>query len=132
MSARAAIRQGRKLAESLMCDTITIDRVTGVETDPMTGRDTPTLERVYEGKGKVQSYEGYEASREVIEHSSVVQRMSIHIPVDAYRCSVGDVVEIVDSEMDPLLIGREFRVTQEAPFKTYATAYRIFVDFKAE
>ena len=40
-------------------------------------------------------------------------------------------VEILESG-DPLLVGREYRITQEAPFKTHATAYRLFVDFKAE
>lgn len=122
---------GRRAAERLMTDHIVINRVTGSSVDPLTGEDVPELVQVYEGKGKLQSFEGHEGSREVIAHSSVVQRMSIHLPVDSYRSSVGDVVRIVHSS-DPLLVGRDYRVTQEAPFKTHATAYRIFVDFKAE
>lgn len=132
MSARAAIVQGRRLAESLMLDQVTIDRVKGVETDPMTGKDTPIYERVYEGKGKVQSFAGYEAAKEVIAHSSVIQRMAVHIPVGSYRCSVGDVITLIESDVDPLLEGRQFRVTQEVPYKTFSTAYRIYVDFKAD
>lgn len=132
MSALAAIKQGRRLAETLMLDTVVIDRVTGVEVDPMTGQDTPTYERLYEGKGKVQSFAAYEESKEVIEHSSVVQRMSIHIPVGAYRCSVGDIITVTHSGVDPFLEGREFRVTQEVPYKSWATSYRIYVDFKAD
>lgn len=131
MSAEAAILAGRAAAESLMTDRVEITRVTGVEVDPLTGEDAATTEVVYEGVGKLQSFEAHEASREVILHSSVVQRMSVHLPVGPYRSSVGDVVRIVDSG-DPLLVGREYRITQEAPFKTHATAYRLFVDFKAE
>ena len=131
MTVMSALRSGRRAAERLMTDLVEIRRVVGSAVDPLTGRDEAELVVVYEGKAKLQSFEGYEASREVIAHSSVVQRMSIHLPVDSYRSSVGDVVRIVRSS-DPLLVGREYRVTQEAPFKTHATAYRIFVDFKAE
>lgn len=131
MTVMSALRSGRRAAERLMTDLVEIRRVVGSAVDPLTGRDEAELVVVYEGKAKLQSFEGYEASREVIAHSSVVQRMSIHLPVDSYRSSVGDVVRIVHSS-DPLLVGREYRVTQEAPFKTHATAYRIFVDFKAE
>lgn len=129
--ARAALLRGRRRAEALMQDQCTISRVVGETMDEI-GRVVPVTETVYEGPCKVQSYEGYEESREVIAHSAVVQRMSIHIPVGAYRCSVGDVLTLEKSFMDPLLEGRKFRITQEAPFKTFATAYRIFVDFKAE
>lgn len=131
MSVNAAVLAGRALAESLMTDVVRIARVVDVHVDPLTGEDEAVTETVYEGIGKLQSYEAHEASREVILHSAVVQRMSIHLPVGPYRSSVGDVVEILESG-DPLLVGREYRITQEAPFKTHATAYRLFVDFKAE
>lgn len=132
MSAEAALLQGRAMAESLMTDLVRITRVVDVHVDPLTGADVPATETVYEGIGKLQSFEGHEASREVILHSSVVQRMSVHLPVGSYRSSVGDVLRVVASHVDPMLDGREFRVTQEAPYRTWATAYRIFVDFKAE
>ena len=132
MSAVSTLLRGRERAERLMIDRVEISRVTRVEVDPLTGEDSPTRVVVYQGPAKLQSYEGHEASREVILHSSVVQRMSVHLPVGAYRSSVGDVLRVVASHVDPMLDGREFRVTQEAPYKTMATAYRIFVDFKAE
>ena len=132
MSAESALLQGRAMAESLMTDRVEILRVVGVEVDPLTGEDTPAHKVVYSGVGKITSYEAHEASREVILHSSVVQRMSVHIPVGSYRSSVGDVVRIIESRMDPMLEGREFRITQEAPYRSYSTAYRIFIDFKAE
>ena len=132
MSAVSTLLRGRERAERLMVDRVEISRVTGVEVDPLTGEDSPTHEVVYSGVGKITSYEAHEASREVIMHSSVVQRMSVHLPVGSYRSSVGDVLRVVASHVDPMLDGREFRVTQEAPYRTWATAYRIFVDFKAE
>lgn len=132
MSAVSTLLRGRERAERLMVDRVEISRVTGMEVDPLTGEDVPTHEVVYSGVGKITSYEAYEASREVIMHSSVVQRMSVHLPVGSYRSSVGDVLRVVASHVDPMLDGREFRVTQEAPYRTWATAYRIFVDFKAE
>ena len=132
MSAVSTLLRGRERAERLMVDRVEISRVTGVEVDPLTGEDVPTHEVVYSGVGKITSYEAHEASREVIMHSSVVQRMSVHLPVGSYRSSVGDVLRVVASHVDPMLDGREFRVTQEAPYKSMATAYRIFVDFKAE
>lgn len=126
------VKTARRAAEQLMLDQITIDRPVKTVVDPDTGKDVHEYERVYEGPSKLQSYEGYEESKEVVLHSAVVQRMSIHLPVGSYRASVGDVVTIVHSEIDPMLDGRNYRITQEAPFKTYASAYRIFVDYKAE
>lgn len=131
MSAEAALAAGRRAARTLMTDTVQIRRVVGLSVDPMTGEDSPEYVTVYEGPAKLQSYEGYEQSKEVVEHSATIQRMTLHIPVGAYKSAVGDVVVFTGSR-DELLAGREFRVTQEAPFKTHATAYRIFVDFKAE
>ena len=128
----SALRSGRRAAERLMTDLVEIRRVVGTAVDPLTGRDEAEFVVVYEGKAKLSSFEGHEASREVILHSSVVQRMSVHLPVGSYRSSVGDVVRVVASHVDPMLEGREFRITQEAPYRTWATAYRIFVDFKAE
>ena len=121
----------RGFAEERMTDVWEVRRVTDLETDPLTGVDTPVTEVVYTGKGRLQSFAGNEQSREVIEHSSVVQRMSIHLPVGDYRPRVGDIAKCVESVEDPNIVGTEYRMAQDAPFKTVATAYRVFVDFKA-
>lgn len=131
MAVMSAVAAGRLAAERLMVDKWEVRRVTRVETDPLTGKDKPVTEVVYVGKGRLQSFEGYEQSRTVVEHSSVIQRMSIHLPIGEYRPKVGDVALCIESA-DPNLVGTEYRMTQDAPFKTYATAYRVFVDFKAE
>lgn len=128
MSARAAIMQGRRMAERLMVDSWVVYRLDMDDVDPLTGEAVRTT--VYEGKGRLQSYEGYEQTPEVIGHTSTVQRMSLHLPIGPYRPQVGHVAVCVES-LDPNLVGTQYRMTQDAPFKTHATAYRVFVDFEA-
>ena len=128
MSARAAIMQGRRMAESLMVDRWRVYKLDMDDVDPLTGEAVRVI--VYEGKAKLTSYEGYEQTPEVIGHTSTVQRMSLHLPVGPYRPQVGHVAVCVES-LDPNLIGTQYRMTQDAPFKTFATAYRVFVDFEA-
>ena len=128
MSARAAIMQGRRMAERLMVDSWVIYKLDMNDVDPLTGEAVRVT--VYEGKGRLQSYEGYEQTPEVIGHTSTVQRMSLHLPVGPYRPQVGHVAVCVES-LDTNLIGTQYRMTQDAPFKTFATAYRVFVDFEA-
>lgn len=128
MSARAAVMQGRRMAESLMVDRWEIFSLDPDDVDPLTGEAARVT--VYEGKGKLTSYEGYESNPESVGHTATIQRMSLHIPVGPYRPLVGHVAVCVES-FDPNLVGTEYRVTQDAPFKSLATAYRAFVDFKA-
>lgn len=128
MSARAAIMQGRRMAESLMVDRWVVYKLDMDDVDPLTGEAVRAI--VYEGKGKLQSWEGYEQNTESVGHTSTIQRLSLHLPVTSYRPQVGHVAVCVDS-LDPNLIGTEYRISQDAPFKTFSTAYRVFVDFKA-
>ena len=128
MSARAAIMQGRRMAERLMVDSWVVYRLDTNDVDPLTGEAARVT--VYEGKGKLQSWEGYEQNTESVGHTSTIQRLSLHLPVTSYRPQVGHVAVCIDS-LDPSLIGTEYRISQDAPFKTFSTAYRVFVDFKA-
>ena len=128
MSARAAIMQGRRMAESLMVDKWVVYKLDMNDVDPLTGEAVRVT--VYEGKGKLQSWEGYEQNTESVGHTSTIQRLSLHLPVTEYRPQVGHVAVCVES-LDPNLVGTEYRISQDAPFKTFSTAYRVFVDFKA-
>ena len=130
--ATAALLRGRRKAEALMHTKCVIRRVTGETTDRETGKVVPVYSDMYTGKCKMQSYEGYEQEKNTAGTSVTVQRMSCHLPVGAYRVNVGDIVEITGSRIDPMLVGRKFRITQEAPFKSFATAYRVFVDYIAD
>ncbi|MBM7530441.1 DUF6093 family protein [Brevibacterium luteolum] len=141
MSARraaAALMRGRRAAKALMVDRCTISRVTGETTDRTTGKVVPLTEQIYPNEDypvgccKLTSYEGYEAEQESAGADMTEQRMSIHLPVGSVRVNVGDIVEITYADLDPLLVGRTYRISQEAPFRTYSTAYRIFVDYIAD
>ena len=127
-NAISALRAGRLAAEALMIDRWRVYRLYTEQVDPLTGEAVREL--VYDGKAKLTSWEGYEQNAEVVGHTATIQRLSLHLPVTAYRPQVGDVAVCVDS-LDLNLVGTEYRVSQDAPFRTYSTAYRVFVDFKA-
>lgn len=119
----AALASGRAAAERLMTDTCTVGRP-GDVTDDVTGEAQTVV--VYEGRCKVQTYEGYEQNPTAGGAVLTVQRYRVDLPV-SFRPEAGDVVTIVASQTDPRLVGKTYRVT--APFnKTYATASRCFVD----
>lgn len=126
--ASAALRRGRRLAESMMILRCRIDRVTGETTDRVTGKSTPLLVTVYEGRCKITSYEGYEQEADVAGSATTTQRLSIHLPVGKFNSHVGDVVTITRSPLDDRLVGASYRLAQQAPFRTFATADRIFID----
>lgn len=122
------VRAGRAAAERLMLDQIGIRRPTGATvTDPVTLKVTRVYDVIYEGKAKLQTYEGHEVTRDVVSATDVQQRSSVHFPVGALRTKPGDVVTVLSS-VDTLLVGRSYRIVQDYPVKTHATAYRVFVD----
>ncbi len=123
----AAMRAGRRRAESLMgTSEWLVERATG-ETELVDYEPVPVREVIYEGKGKLQTYEGHERPVPVGPSTMVEQRSSIHFPVGSFLSKPGDLATCTKS-LDPLLVGRQFRITQTYPVKEYATAYRVFVD----
>lgn len=127
MGAMRAVRRGRQMAERLMIDTWRIDRPTGKMVTNPDFTVTPELVTVYEGKGKLQTFEGHETTVTAAAGTVSVQRSSLHVPVGALRSQPGDIATCVTS-LDPLLEGRRFRIVQDYPVKTMATSYRMFVD----
>jgi hypothetical protein len=123
-----AVMRGRRAAERNMTDRCVIRRPTGeTTTDPVTYEVTPVYEVVYEGRCKYQTYQAYESSRESAGATVTTQRSTLHLPVGALRTLPGDVVTCVAS-VDPLMVGSSARIAQEAPSKSHATAYRVFID----
>lgn len=117
--------------------TCRIERLTGrTTTDRETGKVISEKELVYEGCCKITTYEGHEQERDVAGYTATIQRLSIHIPVAAetqgigvYQPRVGDIIAITDTDgIDDRLLDMQFRMAQEAPYRTYATADRIFID----
>ena len=119
MTAATAQAAGRRMAESLMVDTCTIDRITGTTTDA-NGREIPTYADPppYAGRCKIQTYEPYEQTPEVGSSTPTVQRYSLHVPIDAGPFEVGDVATVGS---------RIFRIGG-LHGKTFQTAQRLLAD----
>lgn len=124
VSAVDAALRGRLAAESLMQDTCTASRPTGVlVTDPVTGVDTPEMVPVYTGPCKVQQTISQASNPAAGGHAFTVQDVRWDTPVTAGPFAVGDVVTMTSSALDPQLAGRAFRVI-ETFHKSGATAQR--------
>ena len=122
----AAVLSGRLAAERLMTTEVVITRAgEGDMVDPVTGERERV--EVYSGKAKLTSYEAHESASLSGGRVITTQRMTLHVPVGSYEAQVGDLATVTDST-DPLLVGRQVRITQQAPYKEHATAYRCFVD----
>ena len=129
MVSRGSLARGRKRANQLMRCTVSVSRPTGrTVTDPETFKDTQEVTPVWSGRGKVQSYEAHEQNSDVAGSQVTVVRTRVDVPVGAFTARPDDVVRVVASPDDPLLEGRVYRVAGVAPYKSMATAYRIFVD----
>ena len=128
------VAQGRAAAERLMTDRCVVRRATGrTVTNPATFEVVREYAVIYgpaspkSGQCKVQAYEAFEQEREVAAATAVINRVRVDFPVGAAAFKPGDVVTIIESA-DPLLTGRHLRLTVEAPYKTHATAYRVFAE----
>lgn len=122
----ALLQQARMAAAALMTASCQVHRKTGTRRDG--ARIVALWELVYEGRCKMQTYEGHERTvGAATDATAVEQRSAIHVPVGAFRPMPGDVATITAST-DPLMVGRLWRITQQYPVKEHATAYRAFVD----
>lgn len=128
MTAAAAVRSGRRLAESLMIDACTVKAVTGVTPDPLSGADVPTYSApIYTGKCKVQGLDPLERTQTAAGGAFTMQRYRIDVPVGAFIPATRQIITITAATLDPNLAGREFRVVALL-HKTFATAYRLGVE----
>lgn len=122
----SALPAMRAMAESLMTAQCVVRRKAGERRDGV--RLVVQWEKVYEGRCKLQTYEGHERTAAGSASTSLVeQRSSVHFPVGAFLPNPGDVVQLTAST-DRLLLGRIWRITQRYPVKEHATSYRAFVD----
>jgi len=130
----AALLELRAQAESLMLDTCTVGNPTGTITNETTGVVTVTYTNVYGptiapyyGKFKMQSTTGAPANPTVGGATFTVLRSEAHFPVGAFTPDDGQVVRPTAVVLDPLLVGRVFRVVSLL-HKSMATAYRLGVE----
>lgn len=135
MRISGTLRRGRRWAEQLMTDRCVVRRPTGkYVTDPVTLKDVPELEVVYhpdaephKGRMKVQAYEAFEQERESAGLTQIINRVRVDFPVGSAHFMPNDIVTVLES-YDPRLVGRHLRLTVEAPYKTHASAYRVFAE----
>lgn len=121
------LAQGRAAAESLMVDTCTIRRRTGVTTNDLSGVTTPTYAPVYTGPCRVQvSGTGAMGQRtDVGETSQVILRVELQLPVaTSTGVQRADEVTLTTSANDPDLLGRTWLV-HDLAHKTHATSRRL-------
>ncbi|HHU10584.1 MAG TPA: hypothetical protein GXZ60_11305 [Intrasporangiaceae bacterium] len=127
----AALPDMRAAAESLMTATWQIERQRVEDGRPVVAvvnhKSLPVRDVIYEGRAKLQTYEGHEVALPAGPSTVVQQRMALHLPAHAVRPLPGDIATCLAST-DPLMVGKRVRVVQAAPFKEHATAYRVFVD----
>jgi hypothetical protein len=117
------VLRGRLKAESLMLDSCTIGRQSGVFTDPDTGQVVPTFTTVYDGKCKVQATATQAANPTAGGHQFTVQDTRLDLPVSAGPVAVDDTVTLNSAVLDSQLAGRVYRIV-EVFHKSMATAQR--------
>lgn len=122
MRAARVTARGRRAAESLMTDLVRVSRASGGPvTDPVTGVVSVPSVVVYEGIGRVQSRQTEAETVDGVQ-VYVLSSLVVQLPVHVWPL-VDDEVQVVESVMDPLLVGRVFRV-KGSPRKSHATMTR--------
>ena len=121
------VERGRINAESLMTDSLELQRPTGEYVRDGDGNTVPEMVTVWTGPGKVQSQQSYPSQPEVGGGTITLAIFEVHIPVGASaRPLVDDVFHVVDSR-DMALVGSRFRVRVD-PSKTWRTSRRYNVE----
>jgi len=121
------VERGRINAESLMTDSLELQRPTGEYVRDSDGNTVPEMVTVWTGPGKVQSQQSYPSQPEVGGGTITLAIFEVHIPVGASaRPLVDDVFHVVDSR-DMALVGSRFRVRVD-PSKTWRTSRRYNVE----
>lgn len=118
-----------------MVTTVRVERITSVEHDGTGGltivRDDPYYGpdiTPHAGRCKVQSFRPYESDRDIGGAATVIQqRYDIHFPVGVGPILVGDVITVVASPTNPLLVGNVYRVAGPHE-KSLQTAQRVLAD----
>lgn len=127
MSLRSTLLAGRRAAERNMTSTVRVSRPSRV-LDEATGAYVDSWTTVYEGPGKLQSYDNaYEQTPVAGGHTFITGRQMVHLPVGATGIRVDDVVEVVAEALNPGLLGRRWRVAN-TPAKSHQTALRFPVE----
>lgn len=130
----SVLADGRGYAESLMTDTVTVDRPTGrTVQDEVTGLKVPVFTTEFASLCKVQQHLKSSGASLVVEGGVLradVDRL-VHFPISAPVVLPGDRLTItaIGPTTDPQLLGVVLWVTDTA-VKSYATARRVPVTLR--
>lgn len=116
----ARLTAGRRLAESIMADTVTVLRPsTSTALDTATGLlNVAAPSTIYRGSCRVRMLgDQNESTAAIGERHTTTIRFAVWMPVDVPEIRIGDLVQI-DSSDDPQLSGRRLRVVS-VPLRTH-------------
>ena len=120
MGLKQTLKRGRRHAERLMTDTVTVSRRSSIPaTDPETHKVYYPTETAYEGPGRVQSQSTEGKDFTDAGAAVLVIAFQAQVPVSV-PLQKNDIIEVVASKSDPLMVGRRFRV-DTVQRKTHAT-----------
>ena len=122
MSARSVTLRGQRRAESLMVDTLIVERQTGEAMDPDTLEMVPVFDTVYEGKGRIQRWDGAGSGSEPVVGSVEfgLDTFFAQLPISVVGVLAHDRVRVLASPLDDSLAGLTGTV-RSAKGKTHAT-----------
>jgi len=120
MDIQDVVEEGRVAAEEIMTDTVVVTRRSDVPvTDPETSQVTYPTVTIHDGPGRVQSRDIEGQDFTDAGAPVMVMAFQAQVPVRV-PLQKDDLIEVVASESDPLMVGRKFRV-DSVPRKTHAT-----------
>ena len=123
MTVHSALLAGRAAAERLMRATVRVEREVGqIVYDPDGTNPRRETLLIYEGRGKIQSYEGHEQPVSAAGQARTLVRTRVDVPVGSGTFIPGDKVTVLENPDDPSLEGVELKISALAPFKSMATA----------
>lgn len=115
------LRELRRMVEKTLTCTGIVRRVLRVDTDPLTGHDTPVYEQVYQGPCLV--YPSDYTAREKTPSTGTtigVSQYAVTLPVGA-QVARGDVFTATDSPLEPDLLDVPLRLV-DVPFNAWEVA----------
>lgn len=131
------LADGRAEAEAIMTAVCVVRRKVGESRDGI--KITPIYDIVYgpnSPKGGICKPQTFRPQESQVGHLSgairTVTRSEIHFPIGEFVAVVGDVVTIIASENNPLIVGLHFRVVDDDLVTEHPTAYHVPVTRDAE
>lgn len=125
MSIASLLAAGRRKAEQLMTETWVVYSVDGETFDQGTGQYTQTVTTIYDGPGKLQTFEAYEQTPDAAGRTYTIMRPHLHLPVNAASAlvEVDHYATCATSALDSEQVGVTVRIAGNI-HKSFLTARR--------